>query len=350
MRDGRLIARRVRDAAQLILPRGARVGVEVTDPVAPVFTMSVRVGTVVHRVTTGWAGEGWPADVERLLRLAPGLNAVAAHALSVGARRLLDERGVGWFDEAGAANLLLDSGLVVVRDGAGTQQVAADAGGWTASTIAVAEAILVGSSARVDAVERATRLSRGAVAKALVVLEREELLERSVARGPASARRVVDTDRLLDRYAAAVAEAQRRAPARLFHRLWTDPMEALSGELAPALNRAGLAWAVTDAAASMLLAPYLSNIAVVDLYVGEEEFGDVAQLERLLDARVVEHGQRIEVRRAPTALTALAGEVIDGVRCAPLPRVYADLAAKGGRFAEAAQHLRETRIDARASA
>jgi hypothetical protein len=33
--------------------------------------------------------------------------------------------------------------------------------------------------------------------------------------------------------------------------------------------------------------------------------------------------------------------VIDGVRCAPPARVYADLLAKGGRSAEAAQHLRE---------
>jgi hypothetical protein len=350
MRDGQLVAKRVRDAARLILPRGARVGVEVTDPVAPLFTVSVRVGSVVHEMVTGWAGEGWPADVERLLRLAPGVDAVAAHAVSVGARRLLDERGVGWFDETGAANVVLASGLVVVREGEHRQPVAADAGGWTASTVAVAEAVLVGSSARVDEVERATGLSRGAVAKALAVLEGEELLARSVARGPASGRRVVDADRLLDRYAAAVAEGERRAPARLFHRLWTDPMEALTGELAAALDRAGVAWAVTGAAASMLLAPYLSNVTVVDLYVDEEPFGDVAQLERLLDARVVERGQRIEVRRAPTALTAVAGEVVNGVRCAPLPRVYADLAAKGGRFAEAAQHLRETRIDARASA
>lgn len=205
------------------------------------------------------------------------------------------------------------------------------------------EPALRGGRARDGAVE-------GAVAKALAVLEREELLERSVARGPASGRRVLNADRLLDRYAAAAAGLNRAAPTRLFHRLWTDPMEALTGELAPALDRAGVGWSVTLGAASMVLAPYLSNIAVVELYAGEESFGDVALLERLLDARRVEHGHRIEVRRAPTALTAVAGEVIGGVRCAPLPRVYADLAAKGGRFAEAAHHLRETRIDARTSA
>ena len=350
MRGGQVIARRVRDAARLILPGGARVGVDVTDPVAPVFTVSVRVGTVVHQMVTGWAGEGWPADVETLLRLAPSVDAVAAHVLSVGARQLLDGRGVGWFDETGAANLVLDTGLVIVREGApGRQGPGAGADGWTASTIAVAEAILTGWSPRVEAVERATRLSRGAVAKALAVLEREELLERSVARGPASGRRVLNADRLLDRYAAAVA-GLRAAPTRLFHRLWTDPLEALTDELAPELSRDGVAWAVTGAAASMLLAPNLSNLAVVDLYVDDEAFGDVALVERLLGARLVEHGHRIEVRRLPTALTAVAGEVIGGVRCAPLPRVYADLAAKGGRFAEAAHHLRETRIDARAPA
>lgn len=70
----------------------------------------------------------------------------------------------------------------------------------------------------------------------------------------------------------------------------------------------------------------------------------------LVDARRVERGHRIEVRRHPTRVAATAGEVVDGVRCAPTVRVYADLMAKGARFAEAAQHLREVRIGAGTSA
>ena len=59
--------------ARALAPNGARVSVEQTDAIASVFTVSIRTGTVTHDLLTGWAGEGWPADVERLLRLTPGL-------------------------------------------------------------------------------------------------------------------------------------------------------------------------------------------------------------------------------------------------------------------------------------
>lgn len=334
-----------------VVPRAAQVSVAVTDPVASVFVVSIQVGGLSHELVTGWAGEGWPADVERLVRLAPHLDAVGAQELSVGSRELLDDRGIGWFDETGAAHLLLDSGLVIVRDGT-PRRSASPLGtdGWTGSTIAVAEAILTGSTPHVDVIQTATGLSRGAVAKALAQLESEELLERSIARGPRSGRRVADLDGLLDRYSTAVAAHATKTTAVLLHRLWSDPIDALTDEIAPALQRSGASWAVTGAAASMLLAPYLSNIAVVELYVDDELFGDTAQLEELLDARHVDSGHRIHIRCMPTRTTATEGQTINGVRCAPLVRVYADLTADGGRRAEAGQHLREVRIDARTSA
>jgi hypothetical protein len=43
----------------------------------------------------------------------------------------------------------------------------------------------------------------------------------------------------------------------------------------------------------------------------------------------------------PSPVTAAAGVVVDGIHCACAARVYADLRAKGGRFAEAANHLWE---------
>lgn len=347
----RRLTTRVRDAARAILPNGLGVDVAAVDSVAPTFAVSARSGAVTHRFVVGWAGEGWPADVERLLRVAADVDAVAASALSVGAREMLDERKVGWFDETGAAHLELDGGLVVVRDGARQASPSVrHEPRWTGSTIAVAEAILCGVEPRVDDIQQATRLSRGAAANALTLLEREELLDRAVARGPGSARRVIDVGMLLDRYTAAVADTAGKGPVVLLHRLWDDPLDSLIHEIAPAFEKANVPWAVTGAAGSLLIAPYLSNVTVVELYTDDSLVGNSRQLAELLGARQVDRGHRIEIRALPNQITATAGTVIDGVRCAPAVRVYADLSVKGGRSAEAAQHLREVRIDARASA
>jgi hypothetical protein len=120
-----------------------------------------------------------------------------------------------------------------------------------------------------------------------------------------------------------------------------DLLLDLSRKIAPSLDMEGIDWAVTGTAASAILAPYLSDVTVLQLYVGDGLFGDPEDLAMILDGRVVNKGHRIEIRRAPTKLTT-RGPVIDHVRLALPVRVYADLLADGGRSAEAAYHLRET--------
>lgn len=340
---------RVRQAAVAILPLGARVVVTDRDPVSMEFALSVQTGSTSHELRVGWAGEGWPADVERLLRLAPHVDAVAAHALSVGARDLLDQRGIGWFDEAGAAQLVTESGLLIGRDPNPHPSTPPEQRRWPKSTVTVAEAILTGTDPLVDTAQSVTGLSRGAVAKSLSQLEADGLLIRQQARGPGSKRRLTDFDALLDRYTTAVAENVRKERVLRLHRLWNDPLDALVTEIAPALDSTRLPWAATGTAASMLLAPYLTTFTIVELRVAEELFRDRARLEEVLDARTVDRGHRVEVRSLPSIVTASAGDVIEGVRCVPDVRVYAELTAKGGRSAEAGHHLREVRIDARAS-
>lgn len=260
--------------------------------------------------------------------------------LSIGAREWLIERGLGWVDQVGRASILLPTGLVVVRDVADPPR-ARPAAGWSRSSIAVAEAILSGVEPRVDSIEGATGLSRGATAKALSMLERGGFLRRDTNRGPGSARRLENAQALLDEYARAVAAVDAKSLPLLLHRVWRDPVDALVEELAPALGGLGATWAATGAAAAALIAPYLSSLTVVELYVDAATISNRANLCDALKARQVERGHRIEVRALPSRITATAGSVVDGVRCAPPARVYADLLAIGGRSAEAAQHLRE---------
>jgi len=306
-----------------------------------VFDVTVRIGKGAHRLVVAWAGEGWPADVERVVGADTKVDAVAARDVSVGAREALEEHNMGWVDEAGRANLSAPSGLLLVRDVQDRPRPQPSAG-WSRSSIAVSEAILEGAEPTVDVIQTVTGLSRGATANALSMLEQKGFLHRAARRGPGSARHLGDADALLDEYANAVAAANAKDPPILFHRLWRDTLDALVDELAPALIGLGAGWSTTGSAAAALLAPYLSSVPVIELYVDANTLSNRAAFYDALKLREVDSGHRIHVRPLPNRVTAL-GPVVDGVRCAPLARVYADLAAQGGRRAEAAQHLREVR-------
>ena len=331
---------RVRGAMSAVLPLGVVVEIRERPGGAAGYLAVLQAGKVKHRAVVGWAGEGWPADVERLLALASDVDVVVARDLSIGAREWLADRGLGWVDEVGRASVSLPTGLVVVRDVADPPR-AQPADGWTHSSVAVAEAILSGIEPRVDSIEGATGLSRGAAAKALSMLERGGLLRRDARRGPGSARRVENAQALLEEYATTVAALDAKSPRVLLHRVWRDPVDALIDELGPALDLLGATWAATGAAAAALMAPYLSRFTVVELYVDAATISNRANLCDAVKARQVERGHRIEVRTLPNRITAMAGPVVDGVRCASPARVYADLLAIGGRSAEAAQHVRE---------
>ena len=289
----------------------------------------------------GWAGEGWPADVERLVAGAPDTEVVVAQQLSRGAKDWLSAHHRGWVDQSGDANVHLSTGLIILRE-VSSRRIKTDTPvKWTPTMLAAAEAALAGVTPTVQAVEAATGISRGASANALARLETLGLLHRlQGTRGWASARSIVNRDAFLDAYAAAARAFRHPQRVIRIHRLWKDPLEALESEIGPALNRTSNSWAVTGAAASILLAPYLSNVTVVELYVDDELFANSDYLADVLEGRVVDRGQLIEVRALPTPMSA-NGPVINGIHLALPARIYADLMAVGGRSADAAAHLKE---------
>ncbi|MHB8320042.1 MAG: type IV toxin-antitoxin system AbiEi family antitoxin [Acidimicrobiales bacterium] len=337
---------RVRRILVAALPGALRVAVAPRrDGLGSSFDVAVEAGVAHHQFLAAWAGEGWPGDVEKLVHLVPGVEVVIAVNLSERARDLLAGRGVGWVDEAGHAEITRPSGLVISREPAQlAPRPVSPPPRWSRSTLAVAEAALSGTIPTVQNIETVTGLSRNATATALDKLERLGFLQRSQAlRGPMSGRRVADTDAFLTAYVEAATEQRTKAPKLLVHRLWVgDAIETLRAEIAPALNTAESRWAVTGVAASILLAPYLSEVTTLDLYVDPELFANKARLASRLGGRIVERGHVAEVRPLPTPMVA-TGPIVDGIQVALPVRVYADLVSSGGRVAEAAQHLKEVR-------
>lgn len=157
---------------------------------------------------------------------------------------------------------------------------------------------------------------------------------------PGSGRRIVDTHASLAAYVAAAAERRAKQSVLRVHRLWRDPLDTLRWEIAPNLSGFKPSWTVTGVAASLLLAPYLSEVTALEPSVDAETMSDASDLAARLGSRIVDKGHRIEIRELPTAMSA-HGPVVDGVHVALPIRVYADLMAAGGRSAEAAHHLRE---------
>ena len=343
MPTGDQLPKRIQRILTAALPDGLRVDVQPRpQTTARAYDVTVRAGAGEHRFIAGWAGEGWPADVEQLASLAPDVEVVVATRLSDGARKWVSQAGLGWVDEAGHVEIIRPSGLVISKEPPHARTCQQLPLRWTRATFTVAEAALSGTTPTVDAIERETGLSRNATASVLARLERLGFLDRPDAqRGPMSARHIVDANAFLDVYATAASERRATQTFVLVHRLWSDPLETLRDSIAPALNNNDVRWAVTGVAASVLLAPYLSDVTTLELYVEQELSTDQSRLASLLGGRVVEKGHRIEARELPTAMSA-KGPVIDGVQVALPVRVYADLTAAGGRSAEAAHHLRET--------
>lgn len=345
--EGRL-ASRIRNATAAVLGElsAARPTVRAHTgraELAPVFDVVVAMGKTRHPFRAGWAGTGWRPEVERLLRVAPQLQVVYAERLSEDAKAWLVDRHIGWVDEDGAARISLPTGLLVLRDPREITKPAVVEDRWTKTMLAAAEAILAGVPPTVAEVEQAARISRGATANALDRLEKRGVLERPDARrGRGVSRRVADIDALIDEYAEAAGGFRAKQKVILLHRLWKDPLVAIESEIGPALRNDGATWAISGAAASTLLAPYLGDVTTIDLYVDAALFTARDRLSAVLGGRVVERGHRIEVRELPTSMSANGLEV-GGIQLALPARVYADLLSAGGRSAEAAHHLREVR-------
>ena len=337
---------RVRRILATALPGTLRVAVAARgEGPGSSFEVTVQAGAADHWFLAGWAGEGWPGDVKAMVHLVPGVEVALAANLSHGARDWLARRGIGWVDEAGHAEIVRPSGLVVSREPRPlTSRPASSSTKWARSTLAAAEAALSGTVPTVENIEKATGLSRNATATALRKLERLGLLQRPLAlRGPMSGRRVADTEALLAAYVDAATDQRSKSPKILMHRLWVgDALESLRTEVAPALNATKTKWAATGVAASILLAPYLSDVRTLDIYVDTDLFSDKARLASRLGGRIVERGHVVAIRPLPTPMAA-TGPIVEGIHVALPVRVYADLLSSGGRAAEAAQHLKEVR-------
>ncbi len=322
------------------VPRAARTLLDVlprsVDAEVREHGTSVELVMADQRLLVGWAGDGSLRGVRQLLDQGrEEFHIVTARRLSPAARALLSDGGIGWADQSGAAEIAV-GGIVVSREGRPNDPARLTR--WTPAVVAVAEALLCGAQATVAATKEATGLSAGSCTNALRFLTDLGLLAADAKRGRGSARRLDDPDRLLDAYAAAV-DAAKPAPALQVGLQGRDLLEAL-GEVGAAWDSRGIGWAATGVAAAAVIAPLLTSISSIEVYVE-------ADTPAGLDARAGDAGLRpiaggrLTLRPFPTASTSNLAQRHEGLCIAPWSRGYADLRRSGVRGEEAAEHLRE---------
>lgn len=323
---------RIERALRAVLPAGTAVVAESASP----DLVHVEIGAPSVGAEAAWIGEGWLSDVRRVLTRWPGgIDFVTARRLSPGARAAASEAGLGWIDESGAAELSLP-GVVVSRTGT-SEPKRAPGSRWTRSVVGTAEALLLGTRPTVAGVEQATGLSTGAATRALSTLASLGLLQATAARGRNSARQIADRDGLMREYAIAATALPAGPSVRVG--VVGDLVRELA-ELGRRWDAEGTPWAATGAAAAAVIAPFLSQVTTLDVFVDATTPATLEALAQRSGLRPTAAG-RLLLRPFPTSATQRLGGTAGDLRVAPWPRVYADLRTSGVRGEEAAEHLRE---------
>jgi len=315
-----------------VLPRSIEVSVPTSDAGADLMVNG-------QPLAIKWAGEGHLGDIRRLLKdsVRPYPDIVVAQRLSPGARAALDEAGIGWVDETGAAEIAI--GLMVVsRSGTPAKPERGHLTRWTPAVMAVAEALLCGVAATVTETKSATGLSTGSCTAALRYLTDLGLLRAAAQRGRDSARRIDDPNTFLTSYAAATQTVADPLSLQVGV-VWRDPVAELI-TTGKRWGAAGIDWVATGGVAASVMAPFLSGVSSADVYVDATSIVGLEAVAQAADLRPIDGG-RLTLRPFPTVAVRRLCAEIHGLRVAPWPRVYVDLQRTGVRGEEAAEHLVE---------
>jgi len=304
-----------------------------------------------------WAGEGLPADMRRVRNMIAhsdlqlrGIPVITARRMSPGAREILNEEQLSWADAGGRAQIVVPEEVYITR----LDPIPVDAGRlfkWSAAADAVAETLLTwqvrqGSEAHAP-LERPAEIAETAgisIPHAARVLrqfdEQSYTAKIGAERGSSAGRELRDPGRMLSDWAGQhVASVVH--PAAEFHVPWREQQQSIS-MLAGSLS--DLDWAVTGVAAADRIAPYLTSVPTVDVYVSADALQEALHLlSSRRDVIQVDQGGRIRVFPESAYVFRLADRQV-GLHMASPIRVYSDLLRLGGRAAEAAEYLREATI------
>ncbi len=255
------------------------------------------------------------------------------------ARGILERHGVGVVDGLGNAHLQLP-GLLVHVEGHGRPRPTAGTpppARLTGKAGIAAQALLLDPTRkwRVQDLVETAAISAGLAHRVLTRLEGEGLVAVEGA-GPRRVRRLINPGRLLDLWAEE--NRDRRTERLTAFRLAPAPQQ-LGIDVANALNRAGIAYALTGAYVAAREAPFVTAVPVVDVWVTDRVLLDDAA--RTLDAEPVATGHNLMLKEVAGDAPLAFRRETDGMWQVNNFRLYYDLRTDPRRGKEQADRLRE---------
>ncbi len=266
---------------------------------------------------------------------------LVAQSISPGARDLLREERVGYYDSGGSLFLPAQNIFVYVDKPPPKTLSKSIRSLFLGRRAQVLHALLMrhGKWFGVKEIAEQALVSPATASQVLTELERFDWVV-SRGKGPTKERNLREPGALLDAWAKQLEAMRPLALRRYF--VPSVRAERLVKRLAEVCAAYKAEYAITHEAAGQRYAPLLSTVSQVRcrLMVG----ADADRVLRALDARIVDQGANLTVIEVQSSGELLFRDLVGGVRLASPVQVYLDLLRGEGRARELAEHLRNERI------
>ncbi len=259
---------------------------------------------------------------------------LVAEETTAEARAILEEHGIAVVDGLGNAHIELP-GLLFHLEGHRRQRQSRPTR-LTGKAGLVAQALLLHEDRdwQVQDLAEEAAISLGLAHRVLARLEAEGVIT-AEGKGRNRVRRVTNPTALLDLW----AEENVERPTRTIGHLLAQTPRQLIKEVGANLGRGGVDYALTGAAAAALVAPLITAVPVVDVWVTAT--AAPGELHEAARTEPVQDGQNVVFLQAKDDTPLAFREQVENLWVANRMRLYADLRRDPRRGREQADHLRE---------
>jgi hypothetical protein len=264
---------------------------------------------------------------------------LAAESISTGAREMLREENIGFFDTGGSLFLPAKGAYLYVDRPVPKTLEKSVRSLFTGKRSQVLHALLINRQdwVGVHALADLARVSAGTASETLTALERMDWVS-SQGQGPSKERRLTNPSGLLDEWRTQVLTARRPLTRRRYYVPGGD-LTAMAHHLAELCDQQNVEYVLTQDFAAQQYAPFLSGISriacrmVPGIGAGKVIAG--------LDARAVTEGANLDIIETTSGGEFLFKNQRRDLWVASPVQTYLDLLRSEGRSRNMAEHLRK---------
>ncbi|MCV2219834.1 hypothetical protein [Thauera sp. Sel9] len=272
---------------------------------------------------------------------AEALSLLVAESISPGAKELLRNERVGYYDSGGSLYLPAPGAYLYIDKPPPKTFAKSVRALFSGRRAQVLHALLVRHQNWFGVTELAqlAMVSPATASQVLTELERFDWLA-ARGQGPAKERHLREPAALLDAWTKQLAAIR---PSTL-HRYYVPgtKADALEARIGQVFDARSVEYAVSHETAAQRYAPFLSNVSQVRVRVLIGANADAAIGE--LNARAVSEGANLAIIEAKSPGELLFRERVGGLWLASPIQIYLDLLRGEGRSKEMAEHFRKERI------